>query len=117
MSPVNRAGLFALLLAWSALVLPWERCASECHDRVRLATDEHDCHGPTCPGEGCGDAEHESVRQDTMRPSASDAPIPAAIDLKRTWDAGRFEELAARPSRAQAVSPSPRPPGSVALLL
>ncbi len=44
METMNRVGLGLIALAWAAILLPWERCQSSCHDRVLPALGVHECH-------------------------------------------------------------------------
>jgi hypothetical protein len=96
-----------VLLAWTALLLPWERCHAMCHDEVRPALAEHDCHGETCHRDddaqpcGRGEAGHETFEFVSLRPTAKApldafalvhvavlvcAPVPAAVRLPPTVD-------------------------------
>jgi hypothetical protein len=67
-----------VLIAWTALLLPWERCHALCHDQLLPAVAEHACHGKTCKGHDdarpCGrtgsEARHETVEFVSLRPDA-----------------------------------------------
>jgi len=63
-----------VLIAWTALLLPWERCHALCHDEVLPALADHACHGKTCdddaqPG-GRSEARHETFQLVSLRPDA-----------------------------------------------
>ena len=72
-----RMGLVASLLVWTALILPWARCMSDCHDRVLPALGDHCCHESSDCG-GIGDAheeaDHERMVFESTRPGSG---IPA----------------------------------------
>jgi hypothetical protein len=79
-----------VLIAWTALLLPWERCHDLCHDQLLPALAEHDCHGHTCEddadAEPCGGkARHETVQFVSLRP-----------DAKVHLDAAALVQVAAR---------------------
>ncbi len=62
-----------VLIAWTALLLPWERCHDFCHDQLRPALADHDCHEDSCRDdaepEPCGgEARHETVQFVSLRP-------------------------------------------------
>lgn len=81
-----------VLIAWTALLLPWERCHDLCHDHLRTGLAEHDCHEDTCEGddepEPCGgEARHETVQFVSLRP-----------DVKVPVDAVALVQAAARTS-------------------
>jgi hypothetical protein len=67
-----------VFIAWTALLLPWERCHSLCHDELHPALAEHACHGNACEdehdAEPCGrtgsEAKHETVQFVSLRPDA-----------------------------------------------
>lgn len=97
-----------VLIAWTALLLPWERCHAICHDEVLPALAEHDCHGKTCHQDDddarpCrrGEARHETFEFVSLRPDAkvqlhavalvqaavrACAPARAAVRLQPTVD-------------------------------
>jgi len=73
-----------VLLAWTALLLPWERCHDLCHDQLLPALSEHACHGKACENdvdaEPCGGkARHESVQFVSLRPDAKVHLAAAAL--------------------------------------
>lgn len=70
-----------VLIAWTALLLPWERCHDLCHDQLRTALAEHHCHKDTCESDGgpapCGgEARHEAVQFVSLRPDVK-VPVDA----------------------------------------
>ena len=59
-------GIWCLVMAWSALVLPWQRCAGERHEHLVSAVVEHQCH--QCPCEdGRHQHEHEEAEHTEVR--------------------------------------------------
>jgi hypothetical protein len=76
-----------VLLAWTALLLPWERCHDLCHDDLHPALSGHACHGKACEGdddaEPCGrtrnEATHETVEFVSLRPDAKVHPDAVAL--------------------------------------
>lgn len=72
-----------------ALVLPWQRCHSACHDRVLPMTGGHACHAggtchhPSCEGEHsetgpCG-AEHQDSTHERFVVDSVPAPHLGAV--------------------------------------
>jgi len=67
-----------VFVAWTALLLPWERCHDLCHDDLHPALSDHACHEKTCEGddgaEPCGrtrnETRHETVAFVSLRPDA-----------------------------------------------
>ena len=67
-----------VIIAWTALLFPWERCHSLCHDQLLPALAGHACHGKTCEGDRDAEprgrtrseARHEIVGFVSLRPHA-----------------------------------------------
>ncbi len=61
---------WCLLMAWTSLLLPWQRCADDHHDHLGSAVVEHDCHHCPCEKEHHGheheDATHTEVEFDSV---------------------------------------------------
>lgn len=78
---MRRTGVFLLAIAWSALLLPWERCHAACHDRLLPAVGEHRCHSDA-DGDCCGvpgqESEHDDFNFDSSQPDGRVALTPPA---------------------------------------
>lgn len=96
-----------VLIAWTALLLPWERCHALCHDEMLPALAEHACHGKTCDDDDdaqpCdrSEAAHETFEFVSLRPAGkvhldavalvqaaarTHAPAPATTRLQPVVD-------------------------------
>lgn len=75
---MSRWGAIALL-AWIALILPWERCRAECHDRVVPAVGGHDCHTAGQCGASHEESEHEAHSFFSLAPARAPVFAPAAL--------------------------------------
>jgi hypothetical protein len=70
--------LAVVIIAWTALLLPWERCHAMCHDQVLPALAGHACHREACedghgkePSDPGGhEAKHEAVGFVSLPPAA-----------------------------------------------
>jgi hypothetical protein len=100
------------VLAWVALLLPWERCHAACHDRVEVGP--HECHpgehGPELPEDQSRD---EKITFDSVRPSAEPLVAPAAPVVAVTPPVAAAAVVVAAPP---VPLPAP-PPRSTVLLL
>ena len=89
------------VVAWIALVLPWQRCHSDCQDRALVSVvAEHECHtdyGARPCEDRHEEADHERADFDSLAPNAP-API-AEIEV------ADFEEP---PARAGGTLVAPR---------
>jgi hypothetical protein len=108
-------GTWCLLMAWTALLLPWQRCADDHHDHLVSAVVEHECHH--CPCEHGHDdheeADHAEVEFDSVVQIVvvALAPLDArSLDrpLESAGDAG---------ATAPAVAEEPPVPRTTVLLL
>jgi hypothetical protein len=110
MLPMLRPGLTLLLVAWVALLLPWERCHGACHDRVHPDVAGHDCHGPNCPEDSDENSEHQKADFVSLKPSveASKAPLPAFVHPLVTVAAPEPVAVLSVPASPDPVPPSPR---------
>jgi hypothetical protein len=103
-----RAAWPLLVVAWVALLFPWERCHGECHDQLVPLGSEHGCHGDECPDEpedhGDEDARHEAVSTVLLSPDAPpDAPDPGLVRIVPIPDAA----AGARAPNDPAADPHP----------
>jgi len=106
-----------VLLAWVAVLLPWQRCRSECHDRLEPAVGEHACHDESCPDEPAEehDEAHETVELLSLRPDvAADVSAEAAV-IVRCFAAAPALAYSGVHAPAAPVPPVPR--RTVVLLL
>jgi len=78
--------LAVVVIAWIALLLPWERCHAMCHDHLLPALAEHACHRNAQEDdhgkESCDPAGHEA-RHETVAfvslPPAAKIQLDAAV--------------------------------------
>lgn len=96
--------LACLLLAAAAFGLPWERCASDCHDRLLPAVAEHDCHDEPCDRHD-DEADHERIEFLSVPVTAP----PAIVAVPSMQTALHACAPVAPPTRAASL-PRPRPP-------
>ncbi len=75
------------LVAWVALLLPWQQCRAECHEKLEVAIAPHQCH-TDCGGEEaasehdcslCSDNEHLFHSRDSHGPATHDAATFLAV--------------------------------------
>jgi len=76
MCRVTERTLACLLLAVAAYGLPWQRCASDCHDRLLPAIGAHACHDEPC-GQRGAEADHERIQFVSLR--APTSPVALAL--------------------------------------
>jgi len=76
MCRVTERTLACLLLAVAAFGLPWQRCASDCHDRLLPAIGSHACHDEPCDQRG---AEADHVRMEFFSLQAPTASVVLAL--------------------------------------
>lgn len=104
-----------LLLAWSAFLVPWERCHAACHDRLEVGA--HECHAePTCPEDGDREEEsrHDRVSLDSVHPHAAPLSVPPPAILPALVLAEAADVGAVATDRA---APRVTPPRTTVLLL
>ena len=103
------------LVAWVALLLPWQQCRAECHEKLEVAIVPHECHA-ACGNEGtapehdcsaCTDSEHLFHSGDSHGPATHDAATFLAVVPKPG-------ETPHAPSVALHLSELPQPPRTVA---
>ena len=102
-------GRAVLFLAWTALVLPWERCHSDCHDRVLPSVVTHPCQEDPC----CGDpaptdgthheADHERIDFFSLKPKFVE-PLTVVPALDVLVEVASRNETVALPARAAPES-------------
>ena len=113
---MRRAVLF---LAWTALVLPWERCYSDCHDRVLPTVAMHPCEGDLCGGDRAPtggthhQAEHERIDFFSLKPKFVE-PLTVVSALEVLVEVASHNETVALPVR---TAPESAVPKTVVLLL
>jgi len=114
-------GRVVLFLAWTALVLPWERCHSDCHDRVLPTVATHPCHEDVCCDDATPEpsddthhqADHERVDFFSLKPKV-ELPLFVAPMAELLVEVSGHTESATPHQRVAPVSPVPR---TVVLLL
>ena len=102
------------LLAWVALLLPWQQCRAECHEKLEVAIALHECHtacgdedaAPVHDCSSCTDSEHLFHSRDSHGPATHNASTFLAV-------VPRPGETPAAPSVAPDLTELLQPPRNV----
>ena len=108
-------GTWCLLMAWTALLLPWQRCADDHHEHLVSAVVEHECHH--CPCEK-GHHEHEEAEHSEVEfDSVVQIVVVALAPLEnRSFDLP-LESNCEAGTASLAVAEEPPVPRTTVLLL
>jgi hypothetical protein len=93
-------------LAWAALLLPWERCTSDCHERFEALAGAHDCHDGEKGCDGEDSAEHERVEFVSLAPQGK---VAVDVALLATAAGAEMAPIVAALERADASGPRAPP--------
>lgn len=123
---MRRIGGTALLLAWTALQVPWLRCVSDCHDAIVLAVAEHDHHEKHCHARGPSNGavpthhedghEHQEIRFEAPVPTKAKVSVALPPVFASHPVLPAPARLAPVAAPLDAAAPAP-PPHTVVLLL
>lgn len=103
-----RPTLVLVMLSWAALLLPWERCTSDCHDLLEPGVGAHDCHDEGRDCDGGEEPDHERVEFVSLAPQGKVAVDAAALLCGAPAPEAFLQPRVAAPS----AEPGPRAPPS-----
>ena len=108
--------LVCLLVAVAAFGLPWQRCASDCHDRLMPAVAAHECHEEPCH-ESEDDGDHERIEFLAVPFGAPPALVAVHVSVAGTRAAVALPLRGSVEFPPRALPPDGEPPTATTVLL